>query len=444
MSPPSKNITLKVLDFLIPLALCVIIVSNITFNKHKAIPNISLGCLIGFLAIRAIFFKISIPKREIVLPLLIFCGVYFVYWFSVIIQSENAYNIKYLMQFRSIIPAYILAIIFLPSFSARQYYLFFTTHVIAAVVYSVIVLWNYIWLVVLHQGDAFIHPTWRNFIDLLYPFIIPFKLVHHNFSFFILFAIFLNYYILKSLATNKNTYYKSMIVTFIFLIFILHFVSARLSLFLFYAAALIELCHLAYNKVISTKNFIILLIIPFFLFTCGYFLVPTLRTKVNITVLGKIEKGDIVENESVGKNLRLISLKIGLEAAKEHLWLGLPFSKEDEYFNKKNGQYFNDPSLLRLRTHNQLLYNIITLGLPLSLVWLFCFLFPLFYKAKTNTLPLYFLYIAIISYFFVDNPIQLKPFFYYIFFWIPFLKFYSTETYSKLQKSNSIENEAMV
>ena len=120
-------------------------------------------------------------------------------------------------------------------------------------------------------------------------------------------------------------------------------------------------------------------------------------------------------------------MQIGWEAAKENFWRGISVGEEIAYFRKLNAQYFHEIKLLEMRPHNQFLYNAATLGVPLSILLAIFFFFPLGYRIKENDYSLLFLYFATVAYFFTDNPLQQKQFFYFIAFWIPFLKLYSVQ-----------------
>ncbi len=428
----------RIPDFLIPLALCVIVASNFTIMGHIAVSSIAVGCLAGFIFIKYILTGINHIDFKRNIPFYWWMGIYAVHAISLAIQGENPHNIRYSMQFKFILPVYAIVIMFLPSLKQKHYFLFFKIFIATICVLSLKVLYNYYDLIILNHGEGIIHPTWRSFIDMLYPFIIPFKIIHHTFSFFLLFGCFWVYYLLKN--ENQLRFSKYILYfLFLFLAFMLHFVSARLCLLLFYLSILIEISRLTLNKTITYKISIGIAVSAFLLLFTAYQTIPTLRNKINFTVLNKVSPGEIIATESSQKNIRLISLQVGWQALKENLWSGISVGEEDEYFKNLNGLYFHEEGLLKMRPHNQFLYNAAVLGLPLSLILAFLFYFPLFYKFRENDVSLIFLYIIITAYFFTDNPLQQKQFFYFVAFWVPFMKLYSM---AKAQKFENILEQA--
>lgn len=421
-----KTIATKVVDFLIPLALCVIIGSNFTIIGHMAIPSIAVAVLAVSVLLKHLLTGFKALKTRVFFPFLCWVSIYIVYGISLAIQQEVYHNIKYAMQFKMMLPVYGIVIMLLPELKQQQFFLFFKAFIAMSIALCCVVLYKYYDLIILNNGAEFIHPTWRNFIDMLYTFIIPFKIIHHTFSFFLLFASFLAYYLFKNENTSKISKIF-LVVSFTFLAFMLHFISARLSLLLFYLFLFYEIIRLTINKSISYKTSLYIAISAIVLFFTLYQAIPTLRNKINFTILNKVAPNDIVATESSQKNIRLITYKIGWEAVTENMWKGISVGEEDEYFKKLNARYFHEKSLLRARPENQFIYNAATLGLPLSLVLIVLFFFPLFHQFKKNSLLFNALYIITLIYFFTHHPLQEKQFFYFIAFWIPFLKLYSVQ-----------------
>lgn len=408
-----------------------------------AIPSIAVGCLAGFVVVKHTLEGFQQIDARRFIPFLGWIGVYVVYAVSVTIQHETADNIKYLMQFRTMLPVYATVILLLPAFTQKQFFVFFKAYIAMTVVLCWVVLYNYCYLILLHHGDAFIHPTWRNFIDMLYPFIIPCKIIHHTFSFFLLFACILIYYILrqkKELAPTKVV----LIIAFVFLAFMLHFISSRLSLLMFYVGIVAEVTRLTFTKAITIKWSLSIVAASMVAAAGLYLTIPTLRNKINFTVLDKAAPEEIVKTESADKNIRLISLQVGLQAIKENMWTGISFGNEIAYFKTLNAQYFHEDALLNMRPHNQFLYNAATLGLPLGLLFVFFFFFPLIYKFDTSHFLLLLLYVSMVAYFFTDNPLQQKQFFYFVAFWVPFLKLYAIENIKNSNNASAKQQDGKV
>ncbi len=228
-----KTIATKLVDFLIPLALCVIIGSNFTIIGHMAIPSIAVAVLAGCVLLKHLLTGFKELKTRNFIPFLCWICIYIVYGISLAIQQEVYHNIKYAMQFKMMLPVYGIVIMLLPELKQQQFFLFFKAFIAMSFALCCVVLYKYYDLIILNHGAEFIHPTWRNFIDMLYTFIIPFKIIHHTFSFFLLFASFLAYYLFRNENTSKSSKIF-LVVSFVFLAFMLHFISARLSLLLFY------------------------------------------------------------------------------------------------------------------------------------------------------------------------------------------------------------------
>lgn len=129
-----------------------------------------------------------------------------------------------------------------------------------------------------------------------------------------------------------------------------------------------------------------------------YFSVPTLKNKVEYSIVDitRFYKGETANNYSDGN--RLLSFKLGIEVGSENPLFGVGVG---DVRNKMMTKYKNDhPEISeenRLIPHNQFIFTYAATGIAGLLLFISFTFFPLFYKSSYNNILFLSITIIIVS-----------------------------------------------
>lgn len=407
------------LSVITTLAACVLVFGNFVIKKHITLPSICLavlggGSLLHFIVARKLSFAFDWKI------LACFWGIFFSYVLISLINNLSAEDAEWILKFKSIILGYSAAVFIINWHSKKQYYAVFMSFVLTNTVFACITIYNYYDIIYTHHG-AGLHPTWINFIDMMYDKIIPFQMYHHLLSVFTVFSINLICECLHKKMFLINKYEKYLQISLlIFLVGFLHFLSARIGILLFYIGLIVILVYFTYTKKIVVKYSLAALASMILILITSYAYVPTFRIKADLTaneiLFYVVSDANTIEN---GPQYRL---KPFFGAFKSIAKFPLKGIGNDQVKPK---------AVANLMPHNIYVFYAMFYGVPLAiLIALFTFL-PLVIQKMTVNSGLVFIYLLHILYSFTDNTLELKVYFYFFSFWMPFMFCYHNFIHKK-------------
>jgi O-antigen ligase len=184
----------------------------------------------------------------------------------------------------------------------------------------------------------------------------------------------------------------------LFLFLLIHILSVRIGLLAVYAALLMLLVHwiISYRQWIKGLSiFALLTVIPML----AYWTLPSLQNKVDYMRYDfQMYQQGVKEDYSDAR--RFTSIRVGLDIALDHLWLGVGAGDMRQATNDYYRQNFPQVDAQhRKLPHNQFVYTFASNGIPGLLALLMAFILPVFYRRNyTNPLLLGFILIILISF----------------------------------------------
>jgi O-antigen ligase len=138
----------------------------------------------------------------------------------------------------------------------------------------------------------------------------------------------------------------------------------------------------------------------------AYHFIPSLQNKVAYMHydMTQYAKGEV---NNLSDGVRLISMKGGLEVAKQNLWLGVGSGDLKTEMNRfYNAAYPQLAEVDRKLPHNQLIWTLTTTGIVGLALFLFAFAFPLFANGNFKHWLLLVLHLILFSSFFTEATLE--------------------------------------
>ena len=235
---------------------------------------------------------------------------------------------------------------------------------------------------------------------------IPMPNSHIRYTLMLAFAFFCSWYLLekkKHLFSAGEKWLQGFLLVFLFIA--LHVLTVRSSLFALY----LGICFLLLRVIFIQRHFVwgslallVLVATPY----AAYQAIPSLQNKVEY-MRYDISKYDKDEVNNLSDGVRIISMKGGLEVAKENLWLGIGAGDLKIEMNKFYSTAY--PQLAELDhklPHNQFVWTLATTGIVGLALFLFAFSFPLFFNGNYRHWLLFVLHLILFSSFFTEATLE--------------------------------------
>lgn len=372
-------------------------------ENHIAIPNIGLGA-IGVAVVSAYFagLKVNNSKYDWIAYLSLI-AIFICYLTSVLINNDD--NNLVILRYRGYIVGCVFCLMFLPILNRIFYKYIIFAFVLNLVVICILCINNY-YFIALREGfqSKFL------IIEYFYYYIIPFHVWHHSLSFFLLVGVIFLLYLLTTKVYYLNIYEKIVAYFSIFLFVItMHIIVSRASLAMLYAIFLYNIIKHYYDiKGVVVGIFILS-------FVCLlYFQLGSFKNKVDNSIR---DFTHLFEGELSTSDYRLYSYKISFEIIESHFWKGVALSQTTKYYNDVVREKY--PTISLIRPHNEFLYNAVTMGVPIALLFMLAMYVP-FLLFKRNKLIVGF-FISLSLYMLIDSPMNIREFYYFYCFIVPFI-----------------------
>lgn len=316
------------------------------------------------------------------------CGIFLLFFLSAIFSSNSE---EAWVRTRIALPLLFLPIAFgmLPSFSAKKYQellsIFLLSMVLACFGVLVYYLQNYEQMqVFLSQSRAIPTPNDE----------------HIRFSLMINLAIFGGVWLLQEKFYWKwKTERWGMFLGILFLIMMLHLLSVRIGVVIFYVGVIVT----AFYYILTKRKYIIGLVLVLASFTLpylAYLYIPSVQAKVSLTIYNwqLYQSGQIGEYSDTR---RMLSYEIAWRIAKQSPWLGVGIGDlEDEQEKIYSIEYPQQPVMY---PHNFFLTIYASTGIIGFFFFCFCFFCPLFYRKNYKNLFFLLYYMTIFISFLTEN-----------------------------------------
>jgi len=231
---------------------------------------------------------------------------------------------------------------------------------------------------------------------------------HTRFSMFITGSILCGFYLRMEKFSWNIPFEKTLFVlALIFQVAFLHILAVRTGILSFYLVTLFALFYYLFSKGRYKAGLIALLIavsLPVF----SYFAFPSIKNKFQYVRYDwvNIFKGGSPEHMS--DNTRIRSLKIGFDLIRESPLIGTGIgdmrNEVDALYAERHPQMSQKERFLPT---NQLVFTTTGFGV-LGLLWfLFCLLYPLYYKGNYRNFFLSAFYLVVFSAFIGENAVEL-------------------------------------
>ncbi len=209
---------------------------------------------------------------------------------------------------------------------------------------------------------------------------------HVRFSLMVCFSVFIGWYLYHGdfQPLFRGEKYLTLIATF-FLIVFLHVMAVRSGLLAFYLCAIFLLLRYVFLFRKWKQGFlalVILMLLP----VVAYNFFPSVKTKVQYMKYDLDQYFSFNQVAGLSDANRLLSMKNGLEIWKENIWIGVGAGDVKNEALKK----YADPEIKTASKlpHNQIVWELASVGfIGFALFW-FASLFPLFYN-RNYTAPLF-------------------------------------------------------
>jgi O-antigen ligase len=193
----------------------------------------------------------------------------------------------------------------------------------------------------------------------------------------------------------------------VFLFIFLHILAVRSGLLALYAGWITVIL----AQVFYTKSYRYLWAFPILLLIGGalYWFSPSLRNKAHYMKqdVGRFTSGKNVNNYSDGN--RLLSMKIGWEIAKDHLWTGVGSGDAQQVMQAYYAQHYPEiEPHNRLIPHNQFIYILLILGIPGLLVFIALLSIPLMIKNIFQDIPVVIVLVSLYSSFLSEATLEIQ------------------------------------
>ncbi len=235
---------------------------------------------------------------------------------------------------------------------------------------------------------------------------IPMPFSHIRYTLMIVFAFFCCWFLLEEkknlFSENEKWLQLFLLICFVLALHILSVRSSLLALYLGILFLLIRLIVVQKKYVASLISLMILILAPYF----AYKFIPSLQNKIAYMSydFNTFRKGEV---KNLSDGMRIISMKAGIEIAKQNLWIGVGAgdlkTEMDKFYI---GQYPQLAEADHKLPHNQLIWVLATTGIIGLVLFLFAFSFPLFVSGNYKNWLLVVLHLILFSSFFTEATLE--------------------------------------
>lgn len=202
---------------------------------------------------------------------------------------------------------------------------------------------------------------------------------HVRFSLMICFSVFIGWYLYEGdfQPLFRGEKYLTLLAT-VFLIVFLHVMAVRSGILAFYLCAsflLIRYIVLYKKWCQGIMSLILLMLLPI----VAYNFFPSVKTKVHYMKYDLNQYFSFNQVAGLSDATRLLSIKNGIEIWKENKWLGVGAGDVKDEALKKYVGYPEIKTASKL-PHNQIIWELASVGLIGFVLFWFASLFPLFYN----------------------------------------------------------------
>lgn len=366
-------------------SICLTFIGMVFIDYVRALLSIGM-ILIFLLSILGIKKDTAIQKLKHRKDLLFFCGAFLCMLPSGLYSS----NLSYFWERITIYLPFLLlpiAFIFLKPISSRQYMFLLYFFLLLVCSVAIQAFYNYL-----------MHPSEINEL-YLHSKVMPTITLndsdeHVSFSLMLALAISISYYLFRHQFYSFHSYERYLIIFMgVFLFMFIHLFSVRGGIIVLYCMIMVEM----YRMMFIRKQYRNALIVFSFCISAGiiaWMYVPTIQNKLKNTKADL----DAINHHKSANNLSLSSRKVSYEMAKDFIvespilgcGLGNMHDRCEDYFAK------NHPDISkRIMPHNQYLFNMAAIGIPLTLIWIFCLFYPLFYRKNYKHSILFVQYLLV-------------------------------------------------
>ena len=223
---------------------------------------------------------------------------------------------------------------------------------------------------------------------------------HIRFSLMITLAVFAGFWLLQEKFYWKKKFEKWVLIfSILFLIFMVHLLSVRIAIGVFYSGLLVTVLYYIVRKK-RYKTGLILLGLGACTPYLSYQYIPSVHSKVHLTLynLDMYKKGHIGE---LSDTRRLLSYKIAWQVGQTAPWTGVGIGDlKDEQAVIYEKEY---PDQKVMYPHNFFLTIYAATGILGLCFFLFCFFFPLFYNRNYQNLFFLLFFVTIFLSFMTEN-----------------------------------------
>jgi len=334
-------------------------------ESARAFLSIAMALLIGVYFYESIRFGKKNQFGKYIRALLVMATGFVVLYALQFYQSENidALWVRIVIKLPFVILA--LAVIYAKPIQSSHYYLILKSFVLVVFCVSLLMFINYLFNI-----EA---------INTLYAqsSVMPGIINHIRFSIMLAFSVYITYYLLFGTTTfepNSKTR-KLFMFIFIFLILFVHLYSVRGGILALYTLAAYEFSRTVFTRA-NGKKYIGYSLLILFLLVVSLFTVPTIKNKLDITLLElqQYSDGKNLNHNSLGK--RFASYEIAWDIFKQSPALGCGIG-DYEMLNKQMFQQWFPEVEVPILAHNQFLYFLAASGLVGLLIFGLTFFYAL-------------------------------------------------------------------
>jgi O-antigen ligase len=236
---------------------------------------------------------------------------------------------------------------------------------------------------------------------------IPVPFSHIRFSLMLAFAVFVWFHLFRNKMYVFAEWEKYVQIIAGILCFIaLHILSVRSGLVAVYSGILylvLRFIFIKKNVLLGLSLLGIFIAIPIL----SYNFIPTIKNKVEYMKydLAQYQKGEVNDYSDV---MRLVSMQVGLEVAKQNLAIGVGAgdlnNEVKAYYVAHYPQVTKD--INRKLPHNQFIWVLASLGIIGLVLFLFAFFFPLFQNGNYKMSLFVILHIILFTSFFTEHTLE--------------------------------------
>jgi O-antigen ligase len=235
---------------------------------------------------------------------------------------------------------------------------------------------------------------------------IPMPYSHIRYTLMLAFAFFCCWFLLekgKFLFGKREKWLQIFLMAFLFLA--LHVLSVRSSLFALY----IGICLLLVRLILLQKHFVwgsVALLLMIAAPYAAYHFIPSLQNKMAYMHydMSQYDKGEV---NNLSDGVRFISMKGGLDVAKQNLWLGVGAGDLKTEMNRFYITVYPQlEEVDRKLPHNQLIWTLATTGIMGLALFLLAFAFPLLSSGNYIHWLLLVFHLILFSSFFTEATLE--------------------------------------